>query len=149
MVARILVVEEHTPSLVLMLHALKGRGYATAFATDGATVLSLAREERPDVIICDSRLASADGRQIVGQLLREDRLRGVTLLAVLETRLGVVGGRKTPAGFADHIDKPIEPASFLRTVERNIPAPLRAARAPLRLRGGRRKSDPSVWRTER
>jgi CheY-like chemotaxis protein len=143
MVARVLVVEEHAPSLVLMLHVLKGRGYATTFATDAGAALSLAREERPDLIILDWRLSFDGGRQGVLQVLKEERLRGVPVLAVLDvSRLEVVGGRRTPAGFVDCVDKPIDPQSFLKTVERHLPEPLRAHRSPQRPRGQRRRSDP-------
>jgi two-component system cell cycle response regulator len=142
MVARILVVEEHAQSLVLMLHVLKGRGYSTVFATEVGAAVSLARDERPDLIVLDWRLSCDDGRQGVLQVLREDRLRGVPLVAVVDVcRLEVVGGRRTPAGFADYVAKPIDPQSFLGTVERHIPEPLRALRSPLRLRGQRRRSD--------
>lgn len=149
MVARILVAEEHAPSLVLMLHLLKGRRYSTVFAMDGDTAVSLARDVRPDLIICDSRLASSDGKLVALQISRDRRLKRTPLLAVLDaSRFEVVGGRKTPLGFAGHVSKPIDRNSFIQTVERCLPGPLRAVRQPLRLRSQRRRTDLSVWRTE-
>jgi CheY-like chemotaxis protein len=137
-----LVAEEHAESLVLMLHALKGRGYSTVFATTASEVVRLAREERPDVVVCQWHLSNADGSKVARQFLKEERLRNIPLLAVVDAPRPEVGGLKTPAGFVDHIARPIDPESFIKTVERHIPPPLRVSRTPVRPRGLRRKSDP-------
>jgi two-component system cell cycle response regulator len=149
MVARILVVEEHAESLVAMLHALKGRGYSTVFSTDAAAIVSLAKDERPDLVVCAWRPSCDDGREVVQPVLKDERLRGVPRLALLDDPgFDLVGGRRTPAGFVDHVAKPIDPEVFLRTVERHLPKPLRASREAPRPRGQRRKTDSPVWRSD-
>lgn len=138
MVARVLVAEDDAHSLVLMLHVLKARGYLTSFATDGDEALRLAREERPDLVICKWRLSrSADSRRIVQQLRREESLRNTPILAVLDAS----AGRSAPAGFDGCIATPIEPESFIETIERHIPVHQRPSRIPVPPRGRRRKSD--------
>ncbi|MBI4985368.1 MAG: response regulator [Rhodocyclales bacterium] len=142
MVARILVAEGHAPSLVLMLHLLKGNGYSTVFATEGSEALRLAREERPDLIVCQWGLSSANGSEIGHHIQKDEHLRGVPLIAVFEASFAEIGGRRTPPGFVGHVVKPIIAASFIRTVERHLPAALRASRTPVRPPGRRRRSDP-------
>jgi CheY-like chemotaxis protein len=142
MVARVLVAEDDAHSLVLMLHVLKARGYLTSFATDGDEALRLTREEKPDLVICKWRLSrSVDGRRVAQQLRREEPLRSIPLLAIFDASPQVVGGRATPAGFDGYVATPVEPESFIATVELHIPAHQRPARLPVRLRGQRRKTD--------
>lgn len=143
MVARILVVDDHPQSLTLMLYLLKARGYQTVFATDGAEAVNLAREERPDLIICELRLPTVNGLRVAEQIRRSDGLRDLPLLAVSDVMLSEVGGKMTVPGFAAYYAKPIDPDTFVEAVERHLPAKLRAPHRPaIRPRGQRRKTDP-------
>lgn len=142
MVARILVAEDQARSLVLMLHLLKGRGYSTAFATDGAEALRMALEERPDLIVCQWRLSNPDGSEASRRFGEEEPLRSIPVLALFDGPRAEPAGRTTPAGCVDHVVKPIDPDAFIRTVERHIPPALRATRLLVRPRGRRRRNDP-------
>lgn len=134
--------EDDAHSLVLMLHVLKARGYLTSFATDGDEALRLTREEKPDLVVCKWRLArSVDGRRVAHQLRREELLRHIPILAVLDPAPRVAGERPAPPGFDGCIATPLQPESFIAAVERHIPAHQRPARIPVRPRGQRRKSD--------
>lgn len=141
MIAKVLVAEDNGHSLVTMLHLLKGRGYLTAFATDGDETVRLAREERPDLVVCKWRLSGTDGRHTVLQLRREKRLNRIPIIAVFDASLQVVGGRRTPTGCAGYVTEPIDPDLFVKVVDQHVLPALRPSRAPVPLRGRRRRSD--------
>lgn len=141
MVARILVAEDQAHSLTLMLYLLKGRGYSTLFATDGAEALHLARDERPDLIVCELRLPSVDGYQVARQLRRDDALRRIPLLAISDLAVTERGGHLSIPGFDGYYAKPIDPQTFVPTVEQHLPPGLKSSHQPVRPRGRRRKTD--------
>ncbi|WP_332673225.1 response regulator [Aromatoleum sp.] len=128
MPARILIAEDHPPSLELMRYLLGAHGYPTLSASNGREALDLARQERPDLIICDLQMPDVDGYGVVRELKQDDDLRGVPLLAV--TAFSMLGDREDAlrAGFDGYFSKPIEPENFVAAIEQFLPAALRASR---------------------
>jgi len=128
MPARILIAEDHPPSLELMRYLLGAHGYATLSASNGREALDLARQERPDLIICDLQMPDVDGYGVVRELKQDDDLRGIPLLAV--TAFSMLGDREDAlrAGFDGYFSKPIEPENFVADIEQFLPAGLRTGR---------------------
>lgn len=128
MPARILIAEDHPPSLELMRYLLGAHGYATLSAANGREALDLARQERPDLIICDLQMPDVDGYGVVRELKQDEGFRGVPLLAV--TAFSMLGDREDAlrAGFDGYFSKPIEPETFVAAIEQFLPAPLRTGR---------------------
>ena len=128
MAARILIAEDHPPSLELMRYLLGASGYTTIAATDGRQAIELARQERPDVIICDLQMPDVNGYEVVRELKQDPDLRAIPLLAV--TALSMLGDCEDilKAGFDGYFSKPIEPENFVAGIEQFIPAVLRAGR---------------------
>ncbi len=130
MAARILIIEDNKANLELVEYLLKASGYATFAARDGEEGIRGARKERPDLIICDLQMPIMDGYGVVRELKKDPLLRPIPVIAV--TALSMPGDRNNvlAAGFDGYLSKPIEPETFVRTVEGFLLPGLRAHRPP-------------------
>ena len=128
MAARILVIEDNKANLELVEYLLKASGYATLAARDGEEGVRAARKEHPDLIICDLQMPIMDGYEVVRHLKKDPLLRSIPVIAV--TALSMPGDRSNvlAAGFDGYLSKPIDPETFVGTVEDFLPPGLRARR---------------------
>lgn len=58
---KILIVDDDQDFLRALALHLKGKGYETVAATDGVTAISVALEQKPDLILLDIGLPAGDG----------------------------------------------------------------------------------------
>jgi two-component system, cell cycle response regulator DivK len=123
--ARILTVEDTEQDLELMTYLLHASGHTVIAAMTGERGLELARLERPDLIVLDVQLPDIDRYQVLAQL-RADRLL-VVAPVVAVTAYAMVGDRDNAlaAGFDAYLPKPIDPVSFGRDIDAQLPAALR------------------------
>ena len=123
--ARILIIEDNDTHRALMVYLLKAFGYKTLEAVDGDGGLNIARDERPELIVCDIHLPKVDGYGVVKQLQSNRALRNIPIVAV--TALAMVGDQKRilSAGFDAYISKPIDPQTFVAQIAQLLPAQLR------------------------
>ncbi|HEX4134539.1 MAG TPA: response regulator [Bryobacteraceae bacterium] len=124
MSARILIIEDNEAAMDLMVYLLHTSGYRTFSAENGAEGLRLAKQELPDLIVCDINLPEMDGLEVLWLLKENSGARSIPIVAV--TALAMVGDRERllRAGFDGYISKPIDPEIFVAQME----ALLRSAR---------------------
>jgi len=67
----ILVVEDEENVRENILELLSAEGYSTYGAKDGEEGVNLAREKRPDLIICDILMPKLDGYRVLSVLTKE------------------------------------------------------------------------------
>ncbi|MHA4870585.1 EAL domain-containing protein [Duganella sp. PWIR1] len=117
MSARILIIEDNATNMELMVYLLRAFGYTPLSASDGEAGVAAARQELPDLIICDVHLPKLDGYGVVAALKADPLVRHIPALAV--TALAMVGDREKllEAGFDGYIGKPIEPDTFVALIE--------------------------------
>jgi PAS domain S-box-containing protein len=103
---RILIVEDNVDAAASLRAGLELEGHEVSVAHDGATGVRIARELRPEVVLCDIGLPGMDG-YAVAQTLRADQSLGTTLLVAL-TGYALPDDlkRATEAGFDRHVAKP-------------------------------------------
>jgi len=111
--ARVLVVEDNPASLDLMIYLLKAFGHTPISARDGLEGIAQARNEHPDLILCDIQLPGADGVEVCRQLKQDPDLKNIPLVAV--TAYAMVGDREKllANGFNGYLSKPINPQTFI------------------------------------
>lgn len=129
--ARILVIEDNKDNMRLMDYLLRAGGYAPALATDGAEGIWLARGLKPHLILLDIRMPGMDGYEVAAGLRAHRELAQTRIVAV--TASAMVGDREriAEAGFDGYIQKPLDPETFIRRIERFLPqADSQAAREP-------------------
>jgi two-component system cell cycle response regulator len=101
-----------------MSYLLNAFGHTILTAQDGEEGLEMARQEVPDLIICDVQLPTIDGYEVARWLKSHPQLHRIPLVAV--TALAMVGDRAKmlASGFDDYIAKPLSPETFVQEVEK-------------------------------
>ena len=136
--ATVLVVEDNPANMTLAKFLLESAGHTVLSAIDAEAGLTLARAERPDLILMDIQLPGMDGLQATALLKKDATTSAIPVIAL--TALAMKGDeeRIRAAGCDGYIAKPLAYKDFLATIA------ARFATAPLS--GGTVR--PS-WRTPR
>ena len=114
---RILVIEDDEVSRELMSMALLKRGYQVTLAEDGVRGYDKALFLKPDLIITDISMPGADGIHVVRRVRDTPSLEKTPIL--ITTAFGTGGATfSLQLGANAYEPKPIDPQSFLTTVDR-------------------------------
>jgi DNA-binding response OmpR family regulator len=113
---RILLVEDELGIQAILRKRLESKGYEVIAAGDGETGLSLARTEKPDLILLDVMLPRRDGYSVCRLLKFDNRYRHipVIMLTARSQERDRETGRHT--GADAYITKPFESAELLATI---------------------------------
>src|SRR3954447_16709166 len=112
----VLIVEDDDLLLRLLSNVLRRAGHSVVTATDGATALTIARRELPQVVIVDILLPAGNGLQFV------ERMRSISALSTTAAIVMTGGDRETYARQAEalgasFLPKPLSPAELLEAVD--------------------------------
>ncbi len=109
MSTRILLIEDDSASMELMLFLLKSFGFKTIFAFDAEDGLRLAESTAPNLILCDVNLPGMSGLAFMRKLKQVEFLRRVPIVAV--TAMALAGDEEglIAMGFDGYIGKPVDP----------------------------------------
>ena len=121
---RVLVVEDEIKIARLVRDYLHQAGFEVLEATDGPSALSLARAERPDMIVLDLGLPGMDGFDVTRRLRATSAVPIIMLTARSEETDRVVG---LELGADDYVTKPFSPKELVARIR----AVLRRADATL------------------
>ena len=114
---KILVIEDDDVARELMRMALERRGYNVVTAEDGIQGYEAAVKEHVDLIITDINMPAADGVHLVRRVRDTPDIAATPILVTT----GFGSGHATfslAQGATAYEPKPIDPDSFLATVER-------------------------------
>ena len=113
---RVLVVDDNPLNVVLAAHVLQSDGFDVDSAEDVAVAIDRITRQRPDVVLMDIQMPDIDGLAALHRL-RGSAL-GQDLVIVAFTAYAMKGDehRLLAAGFDGYIAKPIDVATFGRTV---------------------------------
>ena len=115
--SKILVIEDDDVARELMQMALEGRGHEVSVADNGVAGYDAALFTKPDLIVTDIQMPGADGVHVVRRVRDTATLEQTPILVT--TAFGT--GTATFAlqlGADAYEPKPLNPQSFLATVER-------------------------------
>ena len=126
----VLIVEDDTSMSIALRDGLKLEGHTVMVANDGEEGLSLARRERPDIMILDVMLPELSGFDVCKALREEGNILPIIMLTARGQELDRVNGLKS--GADDYVTKPFSFAELAARVE-----------AVLRRQGG--PSEPDVY----
>lgn len=116
---KILVVEDDDETRELLRMALERRGYAVFTAEDGARGFEEAVRCRPDLIVTDVTMPVADGVHLIRRVRDTPEVADTPILVT--TAFGSGNATFTLAqGATAYEPKPVNPESFMATVERMI-----------------------------
>jgi two-component system CheB/CheR fusion protein len=111
--ARILLVEDHEDTAEILQLLLKRNGYDVAVATSVESALAVDRASY-DVLVSDIGLADGSGHDLMRQLRKTGKLKGVALSGY-GTEADVQAS--VEAGFAVHVTKPVNFSDLLQAIE--------------------------------
>jgi CheY-like chemotaxis protein len=117
-----LIVEDHPASLELARYLLELGGFDVICAEDGVQALSMAAGRRPDVVLLDLALAGINGCEVRDRLAADPKLGNVPVVVMSVYEVTEYCPEHTPADFAGHIHKPLEPATFADQVRAALPS---------------------------
>jgi len=114
--ARVLIIEDNATNMTLAMFLLQSAGHTVLSARDAEAGLTLARSERPDLILLDIQLPGMDGLEATGVLKRDPATRAIPVIAL--TALAMKGDeeRIRAAGCEGYIAKPMSYKEFLATI---------------------------------
>jgi two-component system cell cycle response regulator DivK len=120
--AKILVVEDNADNMKLAVFLLEWAGHTVLSATDAEAGLTLARAERPNLILMDIQLPGIDGLEAAALLKRDNATRAIPVIAL--TALAMKGDeqRILEAGCDGYIAKPLRYREFLAAVAARLAA---------------------------
>ncbi|MES9941885.1 MAG: response regulator [Candidatus Thiodiazotropha sp. 6PLUC2] len=116
----ILVVDDSTANLQLLMGILKDRGYVVHPTSDGKLALRFLQTTLPDLILLDIKMPGMDGFEVCRLLKQDDRTRNIPIIfiSVLEGESDKV--KAFQAGGADYIAKPFHLEEVLARVENQL-----------------------------
>jgi two-component system, OmpR family, alkaline phosphatase synthesis response regulator PhoP len=109
----ILVVDDEPKVARLARDYLEKNGFRVITAADGQSALTIARREKPDLVILDLMLPQIDGREVCRIVRRESDVPIIMLTALSEEIDQVTG---LEIGADDYITKPFSPRAMVARV---------------------------------
>jgi two-component system cell cycle response regulator DivK len=108
----VLIVDDNERNLRLARDVLRAHGFDTILALTAAEGVSLAIEQRPDVVLMDIRLPDMSGTEATRLLKDDPRTVGIPVVAL--TSLAMKGDRERllAEGFDGYLEKPINVREF-------------------------------------
>lgn len=111
--AKILVIDDDITVQLVLVHLLEGEGHQVTTAQNGQEGIQLAKQQHPDVIICDWMMPGLDGLEVCRQVNADPEL--ATTFFILLTAREDVGDqvKGLDAGADEFLSKPIETEELL------------------------------------
>src|SRR5215217_6692251 len=118
--ARVLIIEDNAANLTFAVFLLKSAGHDVLTALDAEAGLTLARDERPDLILMDIQLPKMDGLEATTLLKRDPATRAIPVIAL--TALAMKGDeeRIRAAGCDGYVAKPLAYKDFLAVLSAHL-----------------------------
>jgi two-component system KDP operon response regulator KdpE len=114
---RILIVEDDPDMVRAMAVRLKAQGYSLVVAKDGISAISVARKEKPDLIVLDLGLPAGDGFMVMQRLKALPDLMLVPIIVVSARNPKFNEPLALQAGADLFLQKPFEAAEFLGAIQ--------------------------------
>ena len=105
--ARILIIEDNPANMKLASLLLLKAGHAALCAVDAETGLTVARAERPDLILMDVQLPGMDGLAATALLKKDPATAGIPVIALTAMAMKEDQEKTKAAGCDGYIAKPL------------------------------------------
>ena len=120
MTKKVLIVEDNELNMKLFHDLLEAQGYETLQTREGLSALSIARDNKPDLILMDIQLPEISGLEVTKWLKEDDELAHIPVVAVTAFAMKGDEERILQGGCEGYISKPISVSHFLETIARYI-----------------------------
>lgn len=117
---KILVVEDNELNMRLFRDLLTAQGHEVLGTDDGMEALTIAREQKPDLIVMDIQLPEVSGLDVTKWLKEDDNLRSIPVIAVTAFAMKGDEEKIREGGCEAYIAKPISVTTFLETISKHL-----------------------------
>ena len=123
MSSKILLVEDNEQNRYLATFLLEKAGHVVIHAHTGKDALTLAQDEKPDLVLMDIQMPEMDGYEAARLLRTMPGLEDLPVVAV--TSYAMVGDREKAMtlGFVGYIEKPISTETFIAQIGQFLSPP--------------------------
>ena len=108
----VLIVDDNEKNRKLARDVLRSAGLRTLEASRGEEAISVATENRPDVILLDLRLPDMNGTEVARRLRSRTGTDEIPVVALSASAFPWSGDRLLAAGFDGYLQKPIDVRAF-------------------------------------
>jgi two-component system cell cycle response regulator DivK len=113
----VLVIEDNPANMKLASLLLRNVGHEVLCATDAETGLTLARSERPDLILMDIQLPGMDGFAATAMLKQDPVTAGIPVIALTAMAMKEDQEKSQVAGCDAYISKPLRYQELYTTID--------------------------------
>ena len=114
----ILVIEDNQANMKLALLLLRNAGHSVLSAPDAESGLTLARNERPDLILMDIQLPGMDGLAATALLKQHPSTAAIPVIALTAMAMKADQERSQMAGCDGYIAKPLRYQELYAVIDR-------------------------------
>jgi len=126
--ARVLLVEDNRDNLELARYLLQCAGHTVLAAMNGAEGVTLVQRDPPDLVVSDLQMPVLDGYEMLRAMRADPQIPRMPMIAVTAFSMPGDSTRALAAGFDGYLSKPIDPETFVQSIEAFLPPSLRSAR---------------------
>ena len=119
---RILVVDDNPMNLELATFVLSAEGFEVASAMDACGVAARVLDFKPDLILMDIQMPEMDGLQVSRNLKADPATAHVIIVAFTAYAMKGDEAKMRAAGCDGYLSKPIDVATFARSVRAHLGA---------------------------
>ncbi len=113
---KILVVDDETQLVEMVMMRLEANDYEVVTAADGQEALSQAKHEKPDLMILDLMLPKMDGYKVCGLLKKDSKFSRMPII-IFSARAQAEDKKLAEEMGADaYMTKPFEPQALLAKI---------------------------------
>jgi DNA-binding response OmpR family regulator len=117
---KVLIIEDDPDTQRGLATLLKSEGFVANFASDGATALSVASREEPDVILLDLGLPAGDGFVVLDRLKKHLTLNSVPVIVVSARDAEANRPKALQAGAEAYFQKPADFEALMKAIRSAI-----------------------------
>lgn len=114
---RMVVVEDDEDVRQALKLTLEGQGAEVSVAKDGYEALEAVARVNPNVVLCDLQMPRMNGFEFIKRLHADAVSPTAPVIAVTGTGKGTNRTRTKAAGFAAHLDKPVDERDLILAIE--------------------------------
>jgi len=119
-IRKVLAIDDTPEIRMIITETLSLFGFETITAEDGATGIQLARESRPDLILCDIKMPKLDGYETLKQLREDDATATIPFVFLSGATDRITIRRGMELGADDYLTKPFTPKELLAAVNTRL-----------------------------
>lgn len=114
---KILIVDDHQDSIFILQDRLDIEGFEVLTALDGATCISIAEEEKPDLILLDVMMPNMSGYEVCEHLARNEDTKDISIILLTALTNPEETAKGFEAGAFDFIKKPFSRVELLARIK--------------------------------